>query len=177
MTCRSRHVNPYFLRENTCSFPMSTPTTSSSKTPAASATASAVVASMATTAAASATTATDIASTAMSTSTATESRLSVAGYHSRWHEKHAIRNRQAISLLSRLAWASTLRVEREFPSTMEVKSRRENSKETRIPCLRATLTAMWVCVVHVRTTRTTRTLRARSARTAAVEHRSLPLEP
>uniref|UniRef100_H3GK45 Uncharacterized protein n=1 Tax=Phytophthora ramorum TaxID=164328 RepID=H3GK45_PHYRM len=56
---------------------MSTPTTSSSKTPAA----------------ASATTATDIASTAMSTSAATESRLSVAGYHSRWHEKHAIRNK------------------------------------------------------------------------------------
>uniref|UniRef100_H3H4Y6 Uncharacterized protein n=1 Tax=Phytophthora ramorum TaxID=164328 RepID=H3H4Y6_PHYRM len=72
---------------------MSTPTTSSSKTPAASATASAVVASKATTAAASATTATDIASTAMSTSAATESRLSVAGYHSRWHEKHAIRNK------------------------------------------------------------------------------------
>uniref|UniRef100_H3H682 Uncharacterized protein n=1 Tax=Phytophthora ramorum TaxID=164328 RepID=H3H682_PHYRM len=56
---------------------MSTPTTSSSKTPAA----------------ASATTATGIASTAMSTSAATESRLSVAGYHSRWHEKHAIRNK------------------------------------------------------------------------------------
>ncbi|KAL4128908.1 hypothetical protein PRIC2_007888 [Phytophthora ramorum] len=72
---------------------MSTPTTSSSKTPAASATASAVVASKATTAAASATTATGIASTAMSTSAATESRLSVAGYHSRWHEKHAIRNK------------------------------------------------------------------------------------
>uniref|UniRef100_H3HAK4 Uncharacterized protein n=1 Tax=Phytophthora ramorum TaxID=164328 RepID=H3HAK4_PHYRM len=72
---------------------MSTPTTSSSKTPAASATASAVVASKATTAAASATTATDIASTAMPTSAATESRLSVAGYHSRWHEKHAIRNK------------------------------------------------------------------------------------
>uniref|UniRef100_H3GYS9 Uncharacterized protein n=1 Tax=Phytophthora ramorum TaxID=164328 RepID=H3GYS9_PHYRM len=66
---------------------MSTPTTSSSKTPSASATASAVVASKATTAAASATTATDIASTAMSTCAATESRLSVAGYHSRWHEK------------------------------------------------------------------------------------------
>ncbi|KAL4118120.1 hypothetical protein PRIC2_010447 [Phytophthora ramorum] len=72
---------------------MSTPTTSSSKTPAASATASAVVASKATTAAASATTATGIASTAMPTSAATESRLSVAGYHSRWHEKHAIRNK------------------------------------------------------------------------------------
>uniref|UniRef100_H3HA23 RNase H type-1 domain-containing protein n=1 Tax=Phytophthora ramorum TaxID=164328 RepID=H3HA23_PHYRM len=72
---------------------MSTPTTSSSKTPAASATASAVVASKATTAAASAMTATGIASTAMPTSTATESRLSVAGYHSRWHEKHAIRNK------------------------------------------------------------------------------------
>uniref|UniRef100_H3H5I5 Uncharacterized protein n=1 Tax=Phytophthora ramorum TaxID=164328 RepID=H3H5I5_PHYRM len=72
---------------------MSTPTTSSSGTPAASATASAVVASKVTTAAASATTATDIASTAMSTSAATESRLSVAGYHSRWHEKHAIRNK------------------------------------------------------------------------------------
>uniref|UniRef100_H3H4E6 Uncharacterized protein n=1 Tax=Phytophthora ramorum TaxID=164328 RepID=H3H4E6_PHYRM len=69
---------------------MSTPTTSSSKTLAASATACAVIASMATTAAASATTATDIASTAMSTSAATRSRLSVAGYHSRWHEKHAI---------------------------------------------------------------------------------------
>ncbi|KAH7460771.1 uncharacterized protein KRP23_14477 [Phytophthora ramorum] len=72
---------------------MSTPTTSSSKTPAASTTASAVVASKATTAATSATTATGIASTAMSTSAATESRLSVAGYHSRWHEKHAIRNK------------------------------------------------------------------------------------
>ncbi|KAL4109295.1 hypothetical protein PRIC1_000997 [Phytophthora ramorum] len=72
---------------------MSTPTTSSSKTPAASATASAVVASKATTAAASATTATGIAPTAMPTSAATESRLSVAGYHSRWHEKHAIRNK------------------------------------------------------------------------------------
>uniref|UniRef100_H3H8J0 Uncharacterized protein n=1 Tax=Phytophthora ramorum TaxID=164328 RepID=H3H8J0_PHYRM len=72
---------------------MSTPTTSSSKTPAASATTSAVVASKATTAAASATTATGIASTAMPTSAATESRLSVAGYHSRWHEKHAIRNK------------------------------------------------------------------------------------
>uniref|UniRef100_H3GF91 Uncharacterized protein n=1 Tax=Phytophthora ramorum TaxID=164328 RepID=H3GF91_PHYRM len=72
---------------------MSTPTTPSSKTPAASATASAVVASKATTAAASATTATGIASTEMSTSAATESRLSVAGYHSRWHEKHAIRNK------------------------------------------------------------------------------------
>uniref|UniRef100_H3GHG0 Uncharacterized protein n=1 Tax=Phytophthora ramorum TaxID=164328 RepID=H3GHG0_PHYRM len=72
---------------------MSTPTTSSSKTPAASATASAVVASKATTAAASATTATGIASTAMPTSAATESRLSVAGYHSRWHKKHAIRNK------------------------------------------------------------------------------------
>uniref|UniRef100_H3GE83 Uncharacterized protein n=1 Tax=Phytophthora ramorum TaxID=164328 RepID=H3GE83_PHYRM len=72
---------------------MSTPTTSSSKTPAASATASAVVALEATTAAASVTTATDIASTAMSTSAATESHLSVAGYHSRWHEKHAIRNK------------------------------------------------------------------------------------
>uniref|UniRef100_H3H4F9 Uncharacterized protein n=1 Tax=Phytophthora ramorum TaxID=164328 RepID=H3H4F9_PHYRM len=72
---------------------MSTPTTSSSKTPAASATARAVVASKATTAAASATTATGIASTAMSTSAATESRLSVAGYYSRWHEKHAIRNK------------------------------------------------------------------------------------
>uniref|UniRef100_H3H7Y7 Uncharacterized protein n=1 Tax=Phytophthora ramorum TaxID=164328 RepID=H3H7Y7_PHYRM len=72
---------------------MSTPTTSSSKTPAASATASAVVASKATTAAASATTATGIASTAMPTSAATESRLFVAGYHSRWHEKHAIRNK------------------------------------------------------------------------------------
>uniref|UniRef100_H3H5X7 Uncharacterized protein n=1 Tax=Phytophthora ramorum TaxID=164328 RepID=H3H5X7_PHYRM len=72
---------------------MSTPTTSSSKTPAALATASAVVASKATTAAASATTATGIASTAMPTSAATESRLSVAGYHSRWHEKHAIRNK------------------------------------------------------------------------------------
>ncbi|KAL4165311.1 hypothetical protein KRP22_004041 [Phytophthora ramorum] len=72
---------------------MSTPSTSSSKTPAASATASAVVASKATTAAASATTATGIASTAMPTSAATESRLSVAGYHSRWHEKHAIRNK------------------------------------------------------------------------------------
>uniref|UniRef100_H3GKL0 Reverse transcriptase n=1 Tax=Phytophthora ramorum TaxID=164328 RepID=H3GKL0_PHYRM len=72
---------------------LSTPTTSSSKTPAASATASAVVASKATTAAASATTATGIASTAMPTSAATESRLSVAGYHSRWHEKHAIRNK------------------------------------------------------------------------------------
>uniref|UniRef100_H3GUB9 Uncharacterized protein n=1 Tax=Phytophthora ramorum TaxID=164328 RepID=H3GUB9_PHYRM len=67
---------------------MSTPTTSSSKTPVASATASAVVASKATTASASATTA-----TAMPTSAATESRLSVAGYHSRWHEKHAIRNK------------------------------------------------------------------------------------
>uniref|UniRef100_H3H6V3 Uncharacterized protein n=1 Tax=Phytophthora ramorum TaxID=164328 RepID=H3H6V3_PHYRM len=72
---------------------MSTPTTSSSKTPVASATASDVVASKATTAAASATTATGIASTAMPTSAATESRLSVAGYHSRWHEKHAIRNK------------------------------------------------------------------------------------
>uniref|UniRef100_H3H9E6 Uncharacterized protein n=1 Tax=Phytophthora ramorum TaxID=164328 RepID=H3H9E6_PHYRM len=72
---------------------MSTPTTSSSKTSAASATASAVVASKATTAAASATTATGIASTAMPTSAATEIRLSVAGYHSRWHEKHAIRNK------------------------------------------------------------------------------------
>uniref|UniRef100_H3GYC7 Uncharacterized protein n=1 Tax=Phytophthora ramorum TaxID=164328 RepID=H3GYC7_PHYRM len=72
---------------------MSTPTTSSSKTPAASATANAVVASKATTAAASATTATGIASTAMPTSAATESRLSVAGYHSRWYEKHAIRNK------------------------------------------------------------------------------------
>uniref|UniRef100_H3H6L2 Uncharacterized protein n=1 Tax=Phytophthora ramorum TaxID=164328 RepID=H3H6L2_PHYRM len=72
---------------------MSTPTTSSSKTPAASATASAVVASMATTAVASATTATGIAVEAMSTSAATESRLSVAEYHSRWHEKHAIRNK------------------------------------------------------------------------------------
>uniref|UniRef100_H3GHG4 Uncharacterized protein n=1 Tax=Phytophthora ramorum TaxID=164328 RepID=H3GHG4_PHYRM len=72
---------------------MSTPTTSSSKTPAASATASAVVASKATTAAASATTATGIAVEAMPTSAATESRLSVAGYHSRWHEKHAIRNK------------------------------------------------------------------------------------
>uniref|UniRef100_H3H055 Uncharacterized protein n=1 Tax=Phytophthora ramorum TaxID=164328 RepID=H3H055_PHYRM len=72
---------------------MSTPTTSSSKTPAASATASAVVVSRATTAAASATTASGIASTAMPTSAATESRLSVAGYHSRWHEKHAIRNK------------------------------------------------------------------------------------
>uniref|UniRef100_H3H0C4 Uncharacterized protein n=1 Tax=Phytophthora ramorum TaxID=164328 RepID=H3H0C4_PHYRM len=72
---------------------MSTPTTSSSKTPAASATTSAVVASKATTAAASATTAIGIASTAMPTSAATESRLSVAGYHSRWHEKHAIRNK------------------------------------------------------------------------------------
>uniref|UniRef100_H3H875 Uncharacterized protein n=1 Tax=Phytophthora ramorum TaxID=164328 RepID=H3H875_PHYRM len=70
---------------------MSTPTTSSSKTPAA----------------ASATTATGIASTAMSTSAATESRLSVAG---------------------------------EFPSTTEARSRRGNSKETRTPCLRATLT-------------------------------------
>uniref|UniRef100_H3H9A9 Uncharacterized protein n=1 Tax=Phytophthora ramorum TaxID=164328 RepID=H3H9A9_PHYRM len=29
----------------------------------------------------------------MPTSAATESRLSVAGYHSRWHEKHAIRNK------------------------------------------------------------------------------------
>uniref|UniRef100_H3HA16 Uncharacterized protein n=1 Tax=Phytophthora ramorum TaxID=164328 RepID=H3HA16_PHYRM len=72
---------------------MSTPTTSSPKTSAASATASAVVASKATTAAALATTATGIASTAMPTSAATESRLSVAGYHSRWHEKHAIRNK------------------------------------------------------------------------------------
>uniref|UniRef100_H3GWE8 Uncharacterized protein n=1 Tax=Phytophthora ramorum TaxID=164328 RepID=H3GWE8_PHYRM len=72
---------------------MSTPTTSSSKTPAASATASVVVASKLTTAAASATTATDIAPTTMSTSAATEGRLSVAGYHSRWHEKHAIRNK------------------------------------------------------------------------------------
>ncbi|KAL4152409.1 hypothetical protein PRNP1_009339 [Phytophthora ramorum] len=54
---------------------MSTPTTSSSKTPAASATASAVVASKATTAAASATTATGIASTAMPTSAATESKI------------------------------------------------------------------------------------------------------
>uniref|UniRef100_H3GN99 Uncharacterized protein n=1 Tax=Phytophthora ramorum TaxID=164328 RepID=H3GN99_PHYRM len=72
---------------------MSTPTTSSYKTPAASATASAVVASKATTAAASATTATGIASTAMPTSAATESHLSVVGYHSRWHDKHAIRNK------------------------------------------------------------------------------------
>uniref|UniRef100_H3H7A6 Uncharacterized protein n=1 Tax=Phytophthora ramorum TaxID=164328 RepID=H3H7A6_PHYRM len=65
---------------------MSTPTTSSSKTPAASATAS-------DDGRASATTATGIASTAMPTSAATESRLSVAGYHSRWHEKHAFRNK------------------------------------------------------------------------------------
>ncbi|KAH7491492.1 uncharacterized protein KRP23_413 [Phytophthora ramorum] len=82
--------------------------------------------------------------------------------------------RQARSLLSKPEWASTLRVEREFPSTTEVKSRRGNSKETRTSCLRATLTPMWVYVVHVRTTRT---LRARSVRAAAVEHRSLPPEP
>nr|KAH7498834.1 hypothetical protein KRP22_11138 [Phytophthora ramorum] len=82
--------------------------------------------------------------------------------------------RQARSLLSKPEWVSTLRVEREFPSTTEAKSRRGNSKETRTPCLRVTLTPMWVCVVHARTTRT---LRARSVRAAAVEHRSLPPEP
>ncbi|KAH7472491.1 uncharacterized protein KRP23_9484 [Phytophthora ramorum] len=119
---------------------MSTPTTSSSKTPAASATASAVVASKATPAAASATTATDIASTAMSTSAATESRLSVAGYHSRWHDKHAIRNKTgkiiAVETGVGIYSPGGEGVPLDYGSEVE----EGNSKETRIPCLRATLT-------------------------------------
>uniref|UniRef100_H3GNH5 Uncharacterized protein n=1 Tax=Phytophthora ramorum TaxID=164328 RepID=H3GNH5_PHYRM len=72
---------------------MSTPTTSSTKTPDTSAATSAVVASMTTTAAASATTAIVIASTAMTTSAAAERHLCVAKYHTKWQEKHAIRNK------------------------------------------------------------------------------------
>uniref|UniRef100_H3H2R9 Retrovirus-related Pol polyprotein from transposon TNT 1-94-like beta-barrel domain-containing protein n=1 Tax=Phytophthora ramorum TaxID=164328 RepID=H3H2R9_PHYRM len=126
---------------------MSTPTTSSSKTPAASATASAVVASKATTAAASATTATGIASTAMSTSAATESRLSVAGYHSRWHEKHAIRNKTgkiiAVETGVGIYSPGGEGIPLDYGSEVE-EGELEGDKDTFSP----TLTPMWVCVVH-----------------------------
>nr|KAH7500233.1 hypothetical protein KRP22_9491 [Phytophthora ramorum] len=153
---------------------MSTPTTSSSKTPAASATASAVVASKATTAAPQPRPL--LASPRRRCRQARQQRVASLLLDT---TRDGMRNmpsetRQARSLLSKPEWVSTLRVEREFPSTTEAKSRRGNSKETRTPCLRATLTPMWVYVVHARTTRT---LRARSVRAAAVEHRSLPPEP
>ncbi|KAL4118551.1 hypothetical protein PRIC2_010876 [Phytophthora ramorum] len=153
---------------------MSTPTTSSSKTPAASATASAVVASKATTAAASATTATGIASTAMPTSAATESRLSVAGYHSRWHEKHAIRNKTgkiiAVETGVGIYSPGGEGVPLDYGSEVE-EGELEGDKDTLSP-------GHTDPNVGLRRPREDdRTLRARSVRAAAVEHRSLPLEP